>query len=242
MSQCIPKVVRNHLPDHLRPEDFTPTTTSNVFFHRPTSQSLLVKLATGKDAAQLVGEIRGLRAMARVCPDLVPRIICSGTEGEQAWSITEWFTLQPSTSTDTQAELGRKLAQMHSRASDDTKDEKYGFDIPTHCGVTEQDNTWEKDWMTFFRDRRLGDLVNRIADNEISAQWERMRELVVPALLKGFVPEPRPSIIHGDLWSGNVGVNKADGRPVIYDPSCYYGHNEVELGMTRMFGGELWQG
>ena len=60
----------------------------------------------------------------------------------------------------------------------------------------------------------------------------------VPLLLDHFTPAPRPVIIHGDLWSGNVGYDRTTSQPVIFDPSSYWGHNEAELGMTRMFGGE----
>lgn len=46
--------------------------------------------------------------------------------------------------------------------------------MPTHCGATQQDNTWEADWATFFRERRLGDLVRRLGDGQITAAWERL--------------------------------------------------------------------
>jgi fructosamine-3-kinase len=57
--------------------------------------------------------------------------------------------------------------------------------------------------------------------------------------LDGFEPEPVPVIIHGDLWSGNVAGNKDSGSPVIFDPSSCWGHNEYELGVCHMFGGEF---
>lgn len=47
----------------------------------------------------------------------------------------------------------------------------------------------------------------------------------------------RPSIIHGDLWSGNSGTDHDTGEPIIFDPSSSYSHNEAELGIMRMFGG-----
>lgn len=51
----------------------------------------------------------------------------------------------------------------------------YGFPVPTHCGVTQLDNTWEQDWATFFRKRRLGDMVRRLQDKEVDAAWEAMQ-------------------------------------------------------------------
>ena len=48
--------------------------------------------------------------------------------------------------------------------------------------------------------------------------------------------QPKPSLLHGDLWSGNADVN-SDGQPVIFDPACYYGDRETDLAMTELFGG-----
>jgi protein-ribulosamine 3-kinase len=58
---------------------------------------------------------------------------------------------------------------------------KYGFHVPTHCGETEQDNTFEDDWMVFFRDRRIGDLIDRIGDQEITRVGKDLRERSVSA-------------------------------------------------------------
>ncbi|EEB98414.1 hypothetical protein MPER_02080, partial [Moniliophthora perniciosa FA553] len=47
----------------------------------------------------------------------------------------------------------------------------------------------------------------------------------------------QPVLLHGDLWSGNAGTDSSTGQPVIYDPSSYYGHNEADLAIARIFGG-----
>jgi protein-ribulosamine 3-kinase len=59
----------------------------------------------------------------------------------------------------------------------------------------------------------------------------------IPLLLHNFNPPPKPVICHGDLWSGNAGVDKATGDAVIWDPAAYWGHNESDLGVMHMFGG-----
>lgn len=60
----------------------------------------------------------------------------------------------------------------------------------------------------------------------------------ISLLLRDIQPRPHPVILHGDLWSGNKGVDGDTGQPVVYDPSSYYGHNEADLGIMHMFGGE----
>lgn len=61
----------------------------------------------------------------------------------------------------------------------------------------------------------------------------------IPKLLDNFQPPPRPVILHGDLWSGNVGYDVTTSSPVMYNPASYYGHNEADLGIMHMFGGQL---
>ncbi len=61
----------------------------------------------------------------------------------------------------------------------------------------------------------------------------------IPLLLRNIDPPPTTSILHGDLWSGNAGYDKTTGQAVIFDPACYFGHNEADLGIMHMFGGRL---
>lgn len=69
------------------------------------------------------------------------------------------------------------MAEMHKVPAEGTPGYtgKFGFEKATHCGVTEQDNRWEDDWRVFYEKRRLGDLVKRIGDSEISKAWEELR-------------------------------------------------------------------
>ncbi|OCF39228.1 fructosamine kinase [Kwoniella heveanensis CBS 569] len=207
-----------------------------------------------RDVPQMRGEIEGLRAMGLTSPSLVPRVLGFEVSDDQKQSamVTQYFKLGSAPNNkEIQIELGKKLAEMHRTppprldASGNTSDDddeggytgKYGLAVPTHCGVTEQDNTWTADWETFFRERRLGDMVRRIGDREISRAWEELKTRAVPLLLHSFTPAPQPVIQHGDLWSGNKGYDTLTGRAVVFDPASYYGHNEADLGITHMFGG-----
>ncbi len=89
----------------------------------------------------------------------------------------------------------------------------------------------------FWRDRRLAFQLDRAAENGHGGRLqERGRRLLerVPAFFAGYVPVP--SLLHGDLWTGNRAM-LADGTPVVFDPAVYYGDREADLAMTRLFGG-----
>ncbi|KAJ9117809.1 hypothetical protein QFC20_000089 [Naganishia adeliensis] len=240
MPAEIPAIILKHLPPSLSPTDLSVRSRS-LLFHEPTQTTIFTKIATGKDVPQLIGEAEGLKAMGEAAPDLVPRLLGYGYDDDdqkQACMISQWFEMHGSWHDEMhQRELGKKLAQMHRYIPEAGHGGRFGFPVPTHCGVTEQDNTWEEEWETFFRDRRLGDLVRRIGDRAVTQSWERMKQKAVPLLLSNIDPPPNPVILHGDLWSGNVGLDAKSKSPVIFDPACYCGHNEADLGITHMFGG-----
>jgi protein-ribulosamine 3-kinase len=130
-------------------------------------------------------------------------------------------------------ELGRGLAILHR-----APEERFGFDRDNYCGLTPQENAWSGDWAGFFRDRRLGALIGRLERRGDlgSAEREDYARLLdrIPDLL-GHGHAPRPSLIHGDLWSGNF-LAAAVG-PALADPAAYCADREAEWAMMLLFGG-----
>ncbi|GAA6047079.1 hypothetical protein JCM3770_004186 [Rhodotorula araucariae] len=148
------------------------------------------------------------------------------------WMLSEWHELS-SIPSSKQTRLAELIARMHLAPA--PPGQRFGFPVPTCCGATEQDNTEEQSWAEFFSKRRIGDLVERIGDMEVTALGKEVQRRVIPELLGKL--EVKPSILHGDLWSGNVRYSKNRNSPITFDPSSYYGHSEADLGNTRMFGG-----
>jgi protein-ribulosamine 3-kinase len=129
-------------------------------------------------------------------------------------------------------DFGRKFAQMHRYTSN-----RYGFYEDNYIGSTPQKNTYENDWVEFYRKHRLGfqiDLARKrgLARGELSKKMDilidRLDEFI------GGIDEP-PAVLHGDLWGGNHMVGD-DGHVVLIDPATYYGSREADLAMTDMFG------
>lgn len=129
--------------------------------------------------------------------------------------------------------LGRGLADLHRKSAD-----AFGFHRDNYCGTTPQPNRWRGDWIDFYREERLRFQLELAVDERgVSSgdrrAFDRLLERLDEFLGTG---ESVPSLIHGDLWSGNLHV-APDGRPGVIDPAAYYGHREAELGMMRLFGG-----
>ncbi|XP_067141055.1 ketosamine-3-kinase-like [Centruroides vittatus] len=113
---------------------------------------------------------------------------------------------------------------------------QFGFHTTTCCGYIAQDNTWKDDWVEFYARQRLNHQIQLIekdyGDRETIQLWSEL-QLKLPKFFKDI--EIVPSLLHGDLWGGNVG--ETDNEPIIFDPATFYGHSEFELAIAKMFGG-----
>ena len=179
----------------------------------------------------LTAEAEGLQELARAKAVRVPRVLAIGVADESAFLALEWIDLAGSASAAS-AQFGAQLARQHR-----TLAEKFGWHQDNTIGSTPQINSRSDSWPAFFRDHRLRYQLELAARNGYGGRLqERGAELL--ARVDEFLADHRvqPSLLHGDLWSGNVGVD-IEGTPVIFDPAVYYGDREADLAMTRLFGG-----
>lgn len=128
-------------------------------------------------------------------------------------------------------EFGHLLADLHKRSAD-----HFGFEYNNFIGRLHQKNGQHKDWVDFFRKERLIPQIEMAydahhIDSKVQGQFE-----ILFTKLNTLVPPEAPSLVHGDLWSGNFLVS-SDSRPVLIDPATHYGHRETELAFTHLFGG-----
>ena len=133
--------------------------------------------------------------------------------------------------------FGKQFADLHKY-----KGTAFGFFEDNYIGSTPQKNMTEgsedKDWSEFYFNKRLLLQLmlcekNGYTSEELTKSFGRL-ENKIGEILKG--SEEEPSLLHGDLWSGNYMVDD-EGNPCIIDPAVYYGHREADLGMTKLFGG-----
>ena len=132
-----------------------------------------------------------------------------------------------------QKKLGKGLGELHLKSAE-SNPKMFGFPVEGFIGTTDQKKGLEDNWIDCFLNLRiipqLLSLKSRILDKEII---NKVKEKIKSELLNH---KPINALVHGDLWSGNAGMDK-NGRGVIFDPASWWADNEVDIAMTKLFGG-----
>jgi len=191
------------------------------------SRSFFVKTNRAALLPMFEAEAVGLEALRATASIRVPQVIASGQSGGESYLVLEYIELRGRLSGRAFAEA---LTALHQAPQD-----RFGFSIDNTIGSTPQHNPWSDDWVDFYRQQRLLFQLDLLAPQGGVRLQERGRLLCEQ--LGGFFGSyrPQPSLLHGDLWSGNWGA-AAQGEAVIFDPACYVGDRESDLAMTELFG------
>lgn len=222
---------------HVTGENFRPAQQASVgggcisqaFKLSDGARSFFIKTNRAERLPMFEAEAAGLEEITGSESLRAPRPVCSGTSGGSAWLALEYLELGGSGSG---AEMGSRLAQMHRKTA-----ACFGWTRDNTIGSTPQINTWNPDWLAFLREHRLGFQLRLAARNGYGGGLQTLGEKLL-ARLEDFFPgyQPRPSLLHGDLWGGNAAF-AVSGEPVVFDPAVYYGDREADLAMTELFGG-----
>jgi protein-ribulosamine 3-kinase len=174
-------------------------------------------------------EALGLAALAQVKDLVIPSVIGTGNVEEKAFIVQEFLEKVSPRAADQQL-LGEGLAQLHHLQAD-----HYGFNAENYIGRLRQKNERESSWAAFFKKHRLEvQLGLAIYNGEVDDKFVQEMKAFLNKL-DTIMPASPPSLLHGDLWSGNVFFT-AQG-PALFDPAPYYGAREMDLAMTKLFGG-----
>jgi protein-ribulosamine 3-kinase len=175
-------------------------------------------------------ETNGLRLLAASKTILTPEIIaCTELQGYQLL-LLEW--IEPGRKPQNFWEnFGYELAKLHQQSA-----AQYGLDEDNYMGALPQKNTQTNQWVDFFIHQRIEPLLKMAVDSSL------MEPVYLPHFsnlykqIPSIFPSEKPSLLHGDLWSGNFLCNEKND-PVLIDPAVYFGHRQMDLAMTSLFGG-----
>ena len=183
-----------------------------------------------------VGEACGLRALGASGGFVVPRVHGAGVApaGERANSFIAMEYLNFGGRGD-QGEFGDALARMHlaEPSHEEARRGMFGFEVNNTIGETRQPNEWTNSWLDFWRDKRLMHMIALARDAKLRELAEKVVEKRLSDMFSS-CGDIKPSLLHGDLWSGNIGT--VQGKPSVFDPAVYYGHHEAEFGMSWCAG------
>ncbi len=194
-------------------ENYKVITNSGTFF-----------LKMGVTSEMICSEAEGLEALKGFTPELL--------KVSPDFLLLEWIETGMGSAEDSFL-FGERLARLHKKTND-----FYGFEFDNFLGRTSQRNTPTKSWLEFFWNERLIFQVELAYKNyKLNSDLKdlifnldnRFEEFIGPSV-------EQPSLIHGDLWSGNYLFDQS-GRVYLIDPAVSFSHREVELSMTRLFGG-----
>ena len=156
-----------------------------------------------------------------------PQVIFEIAKGNLAFLALEYI---PNGNFENWELFGEKLAVLHMN-----KNEFFGLDYDNYIGSLRQINKKENNWKGFYSNQRLLHLTKFAFNKKLLSKTDlkKMEELCLK--LNTYIPFTEPSLIHGDLWSGNLIFDK-QGKPVFIDPAIYYGHPEMDWAMLSLFG------
>jgi fructosamine-3-kinase len=191
--------------------------------------SYFVKLNQASQIAMFEAEAEGLRQLGNTQTLRVPQPLCYGIVDSCSYLVLEWLDLGQG-SPQAWQRMGQQLAHLHQFRQATA----FGWEGNNTIGSTPQINSWTRDWAQFWQEHRIGyqlHLGRRRGGH--FPQGDRLLAAIAELLADH---DPRPSLVHGDLWGGNAAITAA-GEPVIFDPATYWGDREVDLAMTELFGG-----
>lgn len=175
-------------------------------------------------------EAMGLKVLRENTPLEVPLVHGSGRIGEQSFLLMDWIQ-SGKANVSYWKELGLGLAQLHM-----VTQPAFGFHEDNYIASLTQSNNPQTSWADFFVENRLEPMMGKAYyEGLIPLGFYKKFQQIYP-LLESIFPNEKPALLHGDLWSGNI-IKGKDGNPALIDPAVYYGHREMDLAFSRLFGG-----
>lgn len=173
-------------------------------------------------------EANGLDLLRSTNTVNIPKVLGVGSKESYNYLLLEWIEAGRKASNYWEL-LGSELASLHKNIQP-----SFGLEYDNYIGRLPQINTYHRNWTMFFIECRLLPQIDKAKSQFSSKDMDLFDKLFL--YLPDLLPQEKPSLLHGDLWSGNV-LTGSDGSPALIDPATYYGNREIEIAFTYLFGG-----
>ena len=160
---------------------------------------------------------------------IIPKVIKYLTVNDTELLLMDWIDMQ----NGDQKKLGRGLGKMHLKSAE-SHQKKFGYPVEGYIGLTNQNKGWVNNWEDCFINLRIKPQLSILKVDFLDIKTKE--KIIKKIKLELIKHKPLNVLVHGDLWSGNVGINQ-DGRGVLFDPASWWADSEVDIAMTRLFGG-----
>ena len=195
---------------------------------RGAKGSFFLKTNTPDFLEQFEAEQDSLEALAGTGAIRIPRPIASGQAEGKSYLVLEYIETGSSHANGWR-DFGRQLAALHR-----IPQAYFGWKRDNVIGSTFQSNRRRDNWIDFWREERLEPQFRWARERGFDPRGASKLLEILPQFYGDF--EPQPSLLHGDLWSGNAAFD-SQGQPFLFDPCCYFGDRETDLAFTEFFGG-----
>ena len=175
-------------------------------------------------------EANGLDLLRKNCELIIPQIIKVGVCNKQQYLVMVWLE-KGVPQKNMWENFGAALAMMHKQ-----QQKYFGLNEDNYIGSLKQINDPRNEWHSFYTACRIMPLVKKLFEAGSFSRTDINDAEFFCNRLKNIFPPGPPSLLHGDLWAGNYLISLS-GYAAIFDPAIYFGHREMDIGMTKLFGG-----
>ena len=206
---------------------------SDAYLLRSTQNAYLLKVNSSEHAyAMFMSEKYGLESIANTKTIATPKVIDLDKVHNESYILLEYIESKNANEEDYR-NLGYQLAKLHLNKS---KDSLFGFEADNLIGSLPQSNYKHTTWLSFYIEERIIPQLQLAKSKNILNLIDIPKVEQLYEIWELYFKDVKPSLIHGDLWGGNFLIAK-NGTPYLIDPAVYYGHGEVDIAMSKLFGG-----
>lgn len=196
-------------------------TSEGIFF---------LKLNFDHERSILAKEAEGLQRLRKSTFLKIPETFGNGRIEDYNYLLSE-FIASSRQQLDYWEDLGLGLAHLHL-----TNSSTFGLDSDNYIASLHQKNHQRDNWSDFFIEQRLEPMLGMAYFDKLIPLDFLKKFQAIYSKMDSLFPKEKPALLHGDLWSGNV-ICDQNGKPCLIDPAIYYGHREMDLAFSRLFGG-----